>query len=130
MLRALAIRDFVIAERIELETGAGFGVLTGETGAGKSILVDAIELLVGARSTTAVVREGAEKAELSAEFEVAQGGPLAAWLTEQGLEGDEGVVILRRAIDREGRSRSFINGRAATLAQLREAGEWLVDIHG
>jgi len=130
MLRALAIRDFVIAERIELETGAGFGVLTGETGAGKSILVDAIELLVGARYTTAVVREGAEKAELSAEFEVAQGGPLAAWLTEQGLEGDEGVVILRRAIDREGRSRSFINGRAATLAQLREAGEWLVDIHG
>ena len=130
MLRALAIRDFVIAERIELETGAGFGVLTGETGAGKSILVDAIELLVGARSTTAVVREGTERADLSAEFEVAPGGPLAAWLTEQDLEGDDGMVILRRSIDREGRSRSFINGRAATLAQLREAGEWLVDIHG
>jgi DNA repair protein RecN (Recombination protein N) len=130
MLRALAIRDFVIAERIELETGAGFGVLTGETGAGKSILVDAIELLVGARSTTAVVREGAERADLSAEFEVASGGPLAAWLAEQDLEGDDGMVILRRSIDREGRSRSFINGRAATLAQLREAGEWLVDIHG
>jgi DNA repair protein RecN (Recombination protein N) len=130
MLRALAIRDFVIAERVELETGRGFSVLTGETGAGKSILVDAIELLVGARSTVAVVREGAERAELSAEFEVAAGGPLAAWLAEQGLEGDEGMLILRRAIDREGRSRSFINGRAATLAQLREAGEWLVDIHG
>ena len=130
MLRALTIRDFVIAERIELETGSGFGVLTGETGAGKSILVDAIELLVGARSTTAVVREGAEKAELSAEFEIAKSGPLAAWLSEQELEGDDGLVILRRAIDREGRSRSFINGRAATLAQLREAGEWLVDIHG
>jgi len=130
MLRALAIRDFVIAERVELETGKGFSVLTGETGAGKSILVDAIELLVGGRSTAAVVREGAERAELSAEFEVAAGGPLAAWLAEQGLEGDEGMLILRRAIDREGRSRSFINGRAATLAQLREAGEWLVDIHG
>jgi DNA repair protein RecN (Recombination protein N) len=130
MLRALAIRDFVIAERIELETGPGFGVLTGETGAGKSILVDAIELLVGARSTTAVVREGADRADLSAEFEVAPGGPLAAWLAEQDLEGDAGMVILRRSIDREGRSRSFINGRAATLAQLREAGEWLVDIHG
>jgi DNA repair protein RecN (Recombination protein N) len=130
MLRALAIRDFVIAERVELETGTGFSVLTGETGAGKSILVDAIELLVGARSTAAVVREGAERAELSAEFEVAAGSPLAAWLAAQGLEGDEGMLILRRAIDREGRSRSFINGRAATLAQLREAGEWLVDIHG
>ena len=130
MLRALAIRDFVIAERIELETGAGFGVLTGETGAGKSILVDAIELLVGARSTTGIVREGAERADLSAEFEVAPGGPLAAWLAEQDLEGDDGMVILRRSIDRDGRSRSFINGRAATLAQLREAGEWLVDIHG
>ena len=130
MLRALAIRDFVIAERVELETGAGFGVLTGETGAGKSILVDAIELLVGARSTTALVREGAARADLSAEFEVTPGGPLAAWLAEQDLEGDEGMVILRRSIDRDGRSRSFINGRAATLAQLREAGEWLVDIHG
>jgi DNA repair protein RecN (Recombination protein N) len=76
------------------------------------------------------VREGAERADLSAEFEVASGGPLAAWLGEQDLEGDDGMVILRRSIDREGRSRSFINGRAATLAQLREAGEWLVDIHG
>src|SRR5687767_1282794 len=130
MLRALAIRDFVIAERIDLETGAGFSVLSGETGAGKSILVDAIELLVGGRSVSAVVREGAERAELSAEFEIGANGPLAAWLAEQSLEGDDGVVILRRAIDREGRSRSFINGRAATLAQLREAGEWLVDIHG
>jgi DNA repair protein RecN (Recombination protein N) len=130
MLRALAIRDFVIAERIELETGAGFSVLSGETGAGKSILVDAIELLVGGRSAPGMVREGAERAELSAEFEIGASGSLAAWLAEQGLEGDDGIVILRRAIDREGRSRSFINGRAATLAQLREAGEWLVDIHG
>ena len=130
MLRALAIRDFVIAERIELETAAGFSVLSGETGAGKSILVDAIELLVGGRGLAAVVREGAERAELSAEFEIDASGPLAVWLAENGLEGDAGMVILRRSIDREGRSRSFINGHAATLAQLREAGESLVDIHG
>jgi DNA repair protein RecN (Recombination protein N) len=130
MLRALSIRDFVIAERVELEAGMGFTVLTGETGAGKSILVDAIELLVGARATGAVVREGAERAELAAEFEIDPRGVVAAWLGEHGLEGDAGAVILRRTLDREGRSRSFVNGHPATLAQLREAGEWLVDIHG
>jgi DNA repair protein RecN (Recombination protein N) len=128
MLRALDVRDFVIVDELSLEFGAGFGVLTGETGAGKSILVDAIELLVGGRADAAVVREGAERAELSAEFDVRK--PLAAWLAEQELEGDEGKLILRRTIDRSGRSRSFINGRAATAAQLREAGEFLVDIHG
>ena len=130
MLRALGIRDFVIAERVELETGPGFTVLTGETGAGKSILVDAIELLVGGRGDAVLVREGAERAELSAEFEVAQGSALEAFLLEAGLEGDPGVVLLRRAIDRQGRSRCFVNGHAATLAQLKEAGELLVDIHG
>jgi len=130
MLRALAIRDFVIAERVELETGPGFTALTGETGAGKSILVDAIELLVGGRSVAAVVREGAERAELSAEFEIGTGGPLAAWLGERELGGDPGMLILRRSIDRQGRSRCFINGYAATLAQMIEAGEHLVDIHG
>ena len=130
MLRALSIRDFVIAERVELEAGKGFTVLTGETGAGKSILVDAIELLVGGRAAGAVVREGAERAELSAEFEVDSRGALAAWLAEHGLEGDAGTVILRRTLDREGRSRAFVNGHAATLAQLRDAGEWLLDIHG
>jgi DNA repair protein RecN (Recombination protein N) len=130
MLRALSIRDFVIAERVELEADKGFTVLTGETGAGKSILVDAIELLVGGRATGAVVREGAERAELAGEFEIDPRGSLAAWLAEHGLEGDAGAVILRRTLDREGRSRSFVNGHAATLAQLREAGESLVDIHG
>jgi DNA repair protein RecN (Recombination protein N) len=130
MLRALAIRDFVIVERVELETGAGFGVLTGETGAGKSILVDAIELLVGGRAEASLVREGAERAELSAEFDVVKGGVLEKYLADAGLEGDPGNVILRRTIDRSGRSRCFVNGHAATLAQLREAGECLVDIHG
>ncbi|MEK6243559.1 MAG: DNA repair protein RecN [Pseudomonadota bacterium] len=130
MLRALGIRDFVIVERVELETGAGFTVLTGETGAGKSILVDAIELLVGGRADASLVREGAERAELSAEFDVAKGSALEKYLADAGLEGDPGNVILRRAIDRSGRSRCFVNGHSATLAQLRESGEFLVDIHG
>jgi len=130
MLRALGIRDYVIVERVELETGAGFTVLTGETGAGKSILVDAIELLVGGRADASLVREGAERAELSAEFDVAKGSALERYLAEAGLDGDPGNVILRRTIDRSGRSRCFVNGHSATLAQLREAGEFLVDIHG
>jgi DNA repair protein RecN (Recombination protein N) len=127
VLRALDIRDFVIVEAASLELDKGFSVLTGETGAGKSILVDAIELLVGGRADAGVVREGAERAELSAEFD---DEPLRAWLAERDLEGDPGRLLLRRTIDRTGRSRCFINGRAATLAQLREAGELLVDIHG
>ncbi|MFZ1907643.1 MAG: AAA family ATPase, partial [Burkholderiales bacterium] len=130
MLRALGIRDFVIVQRVDMEFGPGFTVLTGETGAGKSILVDAIELLMGGRADAATVREGAERAELSAEFDLEQGAPLAAWLAERELEGDPGNLILRRSVDPAGRSRCFINGRAATLAQLREAGEYLVDIHG
>ncbi len=130
MLRALGIRDFVIVERVELETGPGFTVLTGETGAGKSILVDAIELLVGGRADASLVREAAERAELSAEFDVAKGSALEKHLADAGLEGDPGSVILRRSIDRSGRSRCFVNGHTATLAQLKEAGERLVDIHG
>jgi len=130
VLRSLAIRDFVIVERAELELGPGFTVLTGETGAGKSILVDAIELLVGGRGDAAVVREGAERAELSAEFALDPRGALAAWLAEGELEGDAGALILRRTLDRGGRSRCFINGHPATLAQMKQAGEHLVDIHG
>lgn len=130
MLRALGISDFVIVGRAELEPGPGFTVLTGETGAGKSMLVDAIELLVGGRADGAVVREGAERAELSAEFGLEAKHPLAAWLAERELDGDAGTLLLRRTIDRSGRSRCFINGHAATLGQLREVGELLVDIHG
>jgi DNA repair protein RecN (Recombination protein N) len=128
MLRALELRDFVIVERVSLELAAGFTALTGETGAGKSILVDAIELLVGGRGDAAVVREGAERADLSAEFDV--DAAFAAWLAERELGGDPGRLLLRRTIDRAGRSRCFINGHAATLAQVKEAGELLVDIHG
>src|SRR3954452_15942888 len=128
MLRALEVRDFVLIDRASLELSEGFTVLTGETGAGKSILVDAIELLVGGRGDAAMVREGAERAELSGEFEVSKA--MAAWLEERDLAGDPGQLVLRRSIDRAGRSRCFINGHAATLAQLKEAGELLVDIHG
>jgi DNA repair protein RecN (Recombination protein N) len=128
MLRALEVRDFVLIDKATLEPGDGFTCLTGETGAGKSILVDAIELLVGGRADAAVVREGAEKAELSAEFDVEK--KLNTWLDERDLSGDPGQLVLRRTIDRSGRSRCFINGHAATLAQLKEVGEWLVDLHG
>ncbi|MGW8270988.1 MAG: AAA family ATPase, partial [Burkholderiales bacterium] len=130
MLRTLAIRDFVIVRRVDLELGPGFNVLTGETGAGKSILVDAIELLVGGRADAACVRDGAERAELAAEFDLPTGAALGAWLRDNALEGDEGSILLRRTVDRSGRSRAFINGHAATLAQLKDAGELLVDIHG
>ena len=128
MLRALDVRDFVLIDRASVEVGGGFTVLTGETGAGKSILVDAIELLVGGRGDVAMVREGAERAELSGEFDVSKA--MTGWLEERGLSGDPGELVLRRSIDRAGRSRCFINGHAATLAQLKEAGEWLVDLHG
>ncbi len=130
MLRSLAIRDFVIVDSVDLELARGFTVLTGETGAGKSILVDALELLVGGRADAGVVREGAERAELAAEFEVPPGGPLAGYLEGNELGGDPGVLLVRRVIDRGGRSRAFVNGRGATLAQLKEVGEYLVDIHG
>jgi DNA repair protein RecN (Recombination protein N) len=128
VLRALDVRDLVIIERASLELAGGFSVLTGETGAGKSLLVDAIELLVGGRAEASQIRDGCERAEVSAEFEISP--EVAAWLEERELAGDPGQLILRRTIDRSGRSRCFVNGHAATLAQLREAGEFLVDIHG
>ena len=130
MLRALDVSNLVLIEKASLELGEGFTCLTGETGAGKSMLVDAIELLVGGRADAGLVREGAERAELSAEFEVEDKTPLADWLVEADLAGDPGTLIVRRSIDRSGRSRCFINGHAATLAQLKSAGEHLIDIHG
>ncbi|WEN41834.1 DNA repair protein RecN [Thauera sp. GDN1] len=130
MLRSLTIRDFVIVDRLELEFDAGFGVLTGETGAGKSILLDALGLVLGGRGEAGMVRSGRERADVAAEFDVPADGALAAWLAEQELPAEEGMVILRRTIDAGGRSRAWINGSAVTLAQLRSAGEWLADIHG
>src|SRR2546421_3389546 len=104
MLRALHIKNLVILEDVSLEFAGGFPVLTGEPGAGKSILVDAIELLVGGRGDAAVVREGADRAELSAEFEFEKNPPLSSWLDERDLQGDPGKVLLRRSIDKSGRS--------------------------
>ncbi|MCA0244161.1 MAG: DNA repair protein RecN [Proteobacteria bacterium] len=128
MLRRLSLRDVVIVSQLELDFGAGFTVLTGETGAGKSILIDALQLALGNRAEAALVREGAPRAEVSAEFEVPP--TLAAWLDEGGFSAAEGTLLLRRTVDRQGKSRAWINGSAATVAQLRELAEHLVDIHG
>lgn len=128
MLRTLTIRDFVIVDTIELEFASGFSVFTGETGAGKSILIDALQLALGGRGDASVVREGASKADISADFMV--DGPAAAWLQEHDFSVEEGGALLRRVIDNAGRSKAYINGGAATAAQLRELGDLLVDIHG
>ncbi|MFD2367030.1 DNA repair protein RecN [Pseudoduganella sp. GCM10020061] len=128
MLRTLTIRDFVIVDAIELEFPGGFTVFTGETGAGKSILIDALQLALGGRGDASVVREGAAKADISAEF--AATGEAAAWLAENEFALEEGGALLRRVIDNAGRSKAFINGVAATATQLRDLGELLVDIHG
>ena len=128
MLLRLIVRDFVIVDRLELEFDGGFGALTGETGAGKSILVDALSLALGERADTTVVRTGAERAEISAEFDVAPEGELETWLRANDYDTD--ACLLRRVIDSAGRSRAYINGAAATLGQMREVADFLADIHG
>ena len=129
MLRRLALRDFVIVPALELDFHAGFSVLTGETGAGKSILVDALQLALGSRGDAGVVREGAARAEITAEFD--SPASLAGWLDDAGFASDEATsLLLRRSVDAQGKSRAWINGSAATVAQLREAAEHLLDIHG
>ncbi|MEP6877925.1 MAG: DNA repair protein RecN [Nitrosospira sp.] len=133
MLRFLSIRDFVIVDHMDLEFAPGFTVLTGETGAGKSILIDALSLVLGERSDVDDVRNGCERAEISAEFDIGGLPELADWLHENGFESDgddSGVCLIRRTVDVGGRSRSFINGHSATLQQLRAVGGRLVDIHG
>ena len=127
MLKRLALRDFVIVSSLEVDLDAGFSVLTGETGAGKSILVDALQLALGARADAGVVREGAARAEITAEFDVP--GSLKPWLEDAGFDAED-TLLLRRAIDAQGKSRAWINGSPATVAQLREAAVHLVDIHG
>lgn len=128
MLRTLSIRDFVIVDAIELEFAPGFSVFTGETGAGKSILIDALALALGGRGDASVVREGAAKADITADFSA--GAEVAVWLEAHEFADEDGAVLMRRVIDNAGRSKAFINGIAATATQLRELGELLVDIHG
>jgi DNA repair protein RecN (Recombination protein N) len=128
MLRTLTIRDFVIVDTIELEFSNGFTVFTGETGAGKSILIDALQLALGGRGEASMVREGAAKADISADFAVTPAA--GSWLEQNEFGIEEGGALLRRVIDNAGRSKAYINGIAATAGQLRELGEMLVDIHG
>ncbi|MFY9478942.1 MAG: DNA repair protein RecN [Aquabacterium sp.] len=135
MLRRLTLRDFVIVTALEVDLGAGFTALTGETGAGKSILIDALQLALGSRSDAGVVREGAARADITAEFEPSAPliARLAPWLEEAGfdaIDDEQPALLLRRVVDAQGKSRAWINGSTATVAQLRELGEHLVDIHG
>ncbi|EHR73231.1 DNA repair protein RecN [Burkholderiales bacterium JOSHI_001] len=127
MLRRLALRDFVIVPALELDFDAGFSVLTGETGAGKSILIDALQLALGHRGDAGVVREGAARAEVSAEFDTPES--LRPWLDEAGFDPGD-TLLLRRSIDAQGKSRAWVNGSPATITQLREAADALLDIHG
>ena len=127
MLKRLALRDFVIVTSLEVELAGGFSVLTGETGAGKSILIDALQLALGSRGDAGVVREGAARADISAEFDAPDS--LAAWLDDAGFDNAD-TLLLRRVIDAQGKSRAWVNGSPATVAQLREAADHLVDIHG
>lgn len=126
-LRRIALRDFVIVRALDLDLESGFTVLTGETGAGKSILIDALQLATGARAESGVVREGAARAEVSVEFDHAPA--LNDFLAEAGFEASD-TLLLRRTVDTQGRSRAWVNGSTATAQQLRTLGEQLLDIHG
>jgi len=130
MLRNLQVRDLAIIELVEIDFGTGLTVLTGETGAGKSMLVDAIELLAGGRAGAEVVRAGAERAELSASVDISKvGGELRRLLEEQSIS-EEGELLLRRSIGADGRSRAWLNGQSVPVTVLRAVGELLFDIHG
>ena len=129
MIMNLQVRDFAIVDRIDIEFEPGMTVLTGETGAGKSILVDALGLVLGERGNAQLVRDGAKRAEFAAEFDVSSLPAVAAWLEEQALDLD-GDCLLRRVINADGRSRAFINGNSVPLSQLKAIGELLLDIHG
>src|SRR4029078_8287639 len=129
MLCALSIRHFVVVDALDVELAPGFTVLTGETGAGKSILLDALSLLLGDRFETRQWRDSTDRAEIAAEFDGDEAPELRAWLAAQDL-ADEGPLLLRRVLDAQGRSRAYVNGRPATLAQLADIGERLIDLHG
>jgi DNA repair protein RecN (Recombination protein N) len=129
MLTHIAIRDLVIVSALELDLSAGMTALTGETGAGKSILIDALGLALGEKADAGMIRTGCERAEVTAGFDLARCPAARAWLAEQALDDGEDCII-RRVLVREGRARAFINGSAASSAQLKALGDLLVDIHG
>ncbi|MBJ7556767.1 DNA repair protein RecN [Marinomonas spartinae] len=129
MLTSIAISNFAIVESLELEFKKGMTVISGETGAGKSIMVDALSLCLGDRTDAAVVRHGEKKADISATFDITEYPHVYEWLEERDLEHDQ-HCILRRVISKEGRSKAYINGRPCTLGDLKEVGSYLVDIHG
>lgn len=129
MLKQLSIKDFVIVDRMTLDFESGFTVLTGETGAGKSILIDALMLALGERGDAGQIRHGCERAEINAIFDLQQIPALLHWLDENDLQGDPDSCLMRRILDAGGRSRNYINGHAVTLQQMRAAGEFLAAIH-
>ena len=131
MLRSLTIRDFVIVDNLELDFESGFTTLTGETGAGKSILIDALSLTLGARADNNVVRVGQSKAEIAAEFDISAIKLARKWLVDNELADDDAnICLFRRVLDANGRSKSFINGTSVTLSQMRDLAQHLIDIHG
>ena len=130
MLLHLQIRDFAIIDSVELELAGGLTALTGETGAGKSILVDAVMLAIGGRGAADMVRHGAARAEITATFDVRGNKPVAAWLESQSLDAGDEEVVLRRVIGSDGRSRAYVNGQTLPVQLLRELGEQLIEIHG
>ncbi|MDP3207264.1 MAG: DNA repair protein RecN, partial [Methylotenera sp.] len=129
MLQSLSIRDFVIVSQLDLEFDVGFTVLTGETGAGKSILIDALSLALGARGEGGVTRTGCDKAEISAIFSITNNAEAKQWLAQAEMASGADELLLRRVMFADGRSRAFINGATVTVAQLKELGELLVDIY-
>ena len=126
-LKRIVLRDFVIVGELDLDFSAGFSVLTGETGAGKSILIEAVQLVTGARADAGTIREGASRTEVSAEFDCP--ASMQDWLRETGFDRNESL-LMRRTVDLQGKSRGWINGSPATATQMREIGEQLIDIHG
>jgi DNA repair protein RecN (Recombination protein N) len=130
VLAHLQIRDFAVIDAAELELGAGLTALTGETGAGKSIVVDAVMLALGGRASADILRHGAERAEVTATFEIGANSAARRWLEEQSIDAPDGEVALRRVVGRDGRSRQYVNGQALPAQSVRELGERLIDIHG
>ncbi|MGC3980098.1 MAG: DNA repair protein RecN [Steroidobacteraceae bacterium] len=129
MLSSIQIKDFAIIDRIELELNAGMSALTGETGAGKSIMVDALLFVIGGRAGTEIIRHGCDKAEVTASFAMGKNPLTAAWFKEQDIETD-GECVLRRLMGTDGRSKAWVNGQAMPVQALRQLGETLVDVHG